>query len=61
MKRFPVHVGVADPDGVVWEAFLTEGESTTYGASPDLEQLASPNAAEGACCAPPTSSSPPLL
>ena len=23
---------IADPDGVVWEAFLTEGESTTYGA-----------------------------
>jgi len=43
---------IADPDGVVWEAFLTEGESTTYGASPDLEQLSSANAAEGACCAP---------
>jgi catechol 2,3-dioxygenase-like lactoylglutathione lyase family enzyme len=48
---------IADPDGVVWEAFLTEGESTTYGGSPDLEQLASPNAADGACCAPVTSSS----
>lgn len=47
---------IADPDGVVWEAFLTEGESTTYGGSPDLGQLASPNAAEDACCAPPTSS-----
>ena len=43
---------IADPDGVVWEAFLTEGKSTTYGASPDLEQLSSANAAEGACCAP---------
>ena len=43
---------IADPDGVVWEAFLTKGESTTYGESPELGQLASANAAEGACCAP---------
>lgn len=43
---------IADPDGVVWEAFLTEGESTTYGGSPDLNQLASANAASSACCAP---------
>lgn len=44
---------IADPDGVVWEAFLTEGESTTYGASPALDRLASANAASNACCAPP--------
>lgn len=44
---------IADPDGVVWEAFLTSGGSTTYGGSPDLEQLANANAAEGACCVPP--------
>lgn len=43
---------IADPDGVVWEAFLTEGESTTYGGSPDFDQLASANAAPDACCAP---------
>lgn len=43
---------IADPDGVVWEAFLTSGESTVYGASPELEQLASANAAAGSCCAP---------
>jgi catechol 2,3-dioxygenase-like lactoylglutathione lyase family enzyme len=43
---------IADPDGVVWEAFLTEGESTVYGDSPDLGPLASANAASGACCAP---------
>lgn len=43
---------IADPDGVVWEAFLTEGESTTYGGSPDLDRLVSPSAAESACCAP---------
>lgn len=43
---------IADPDGVVWEAFLTSGESTVYGAGPELDQLASANAAAGACCAP---------
>ena len=45
---------IADPDGVVWEAFLTEGDSTTYGGSPDLSQLASDGAAAGACCTPVT-------
>ena len=43
---------IADPDGVVWEAFLTTGDSTTYGASPDLASLSSDNAVAGACCAP---------
>lgn len=43
---------IADPDGVVWEAFLTAGESTVYGDSPDLAQLASAAAADGACCTP---------
>ncbi len=43
---------IADPDGVVWEAFLTTGDSTVYGGNPELEQLASANAAAGACCAP---------
>lgn len=43
---------ISDPDGVVWEAFLTEGESVTYGGSPDLGQLASDNAASNACCTP---------
>lgn len=42
---------IADPDGVVWEAFLTNGEATVYGDSPALEAL-SATAAEGACCAP---------
>ena len=41
---------IADPDGVVWEAFLTEGGSTFYGGSPDLAQLASASAASAACC-----------
>ena len=43
---------IADPDGVVWEAFLTEGESTTYGSSADLDQLASADVASSTCCAP---------
>lgn len=43
---------IADPDGVVWEAFLTHGGSTTYGGSPDLGQLANAEAATGACCVP---------
>ncbi|CDO35468.1 ArsI/CadI family heavy metal resistance metalloenzyme [Novosphingobium sp. KN65.2] len=43
---------IADPDGVVWEAFLTEGESTTYGGSPDLDRLVSGSADRSACCVP---------
>lgn len=43
---------IADPDGVVWEAFLTMGDSTVYGDSPDFGELSSGNAASSACCAP---------
>jgi len=42
---------IADPDGVVWETFLTNGEATVYGDSPALTAL-SANAAEANCCAP---------
>lgn len=42
---------IADPDGVVWEAFLTNGEATVYGDSPPLSAL-SENASETTCCAP---------
>ena len=42
---------IADPDGVTWEAFFTDGEATIYGDSPALTAL-SDNAAEGNCCAP---------
>jgi catechol 2,3-dioxygenase-like lactoylglutathione lyase family enzyme len=42
---------IADPDGVVWEAFFTDGESTVYGDNVDLSAL-SVNAGEDACCAP---------
>lgn len=43
---------ISDPDNVVWEAFLTNGESTVYGSSPEFAALSSANAGEGACCAP---------
>lgn len=42
---------IADPDGVVWEAFLTNGEATVYGDSPALTAL-SDNADSNQCCAP---------
>lgn len=50
---------IADPQGVVWEAFLTRGESTVYGGAPALGSLTaqSANAAESACCAPALSKS----
>ena len=42
---------IADPDGVVWEAFHTTGEATVYGDSPALGAI-SDAAGPGACCAP---------
>ena len=42
---------VSDPDGIVWEAFFTNGEATLYGDSPALSAL-SDNASEVTCCAP---------
>ncbi|WP_106639784.1 ArsI/CadI family heavy metal resistance metalloenzyme [Allosphingosinicella vermicomposti] len=48
---------IADPDGVVWEAFFTTGEATMYGDSPTLSAL-SETAAENACCAPVMPSQP---
>src|SRR5690606_25780270 len=45
---------VADPDGVVWEAFLTHGEATVYGAGPTREAVIAADAAATAatplCC-----------
>lgn len=41
---------IADPDGVVWEAFLTNGEATIYGDSPALDALN--RAGPATCCAP---------
>jgi len=42
---------IADPDGVIWEAFFTSGDATTYGDSPHLSAL-SDRATEGNCCTP---------
>ena len=42
---------IADPDGIVWEAFFTNGEATVYGDSPALS-ASSGNAADDQCCAP---------
>jgi len=42
---------ISDPDGIVWEAFLTTGEATVYGDSPSLSAL-SDDASEVTCCAP---------
>ena len=42
---------IADPDGIVWEAFLTNGEATVYGDGPALSAL-SDNASATTCCAP---------
>ena len=42
---------IADPDGVVWEAFLTNGELTVYGAGPALDRR---DTADSACCTPAT-------
>ena len=42
---------IADPDGVVWEAFYTNGESVIYGDEPELSAV-SDNASETSCCAP---------
>ena len=42
---------IADPDGLLWEAFQTTGSSTVYGDSPELATLsASPQPVD--CCAP---------
>ena len=41
---------IADPDGIVWEAFFTDGEATHYGDSPDLGAVS--GVAEETCCVP---------
>ena len=42
---------IADPDGIVWETFYTDGEATTYGDSPALGTLAD-SLGEDKCCLP---------
>jgi catechol 2,3-dioxygenase-like lactoylglutathione lyase family enzyme len=51
---------ITDPDGIIWEIFLTKGESTDYGNKlPDelamtvlanLNQLEAANASANSCC-----------
>ena len=42
---------IADPDGLVWETFFTDGEATTYGDSPVLGTLAD-SLSNDTCCLP---------
>jgi catechol 2,3-dioxygenase-like lactoylglutathione lyase family enzyme len=42
---------IADPDGLVWEAFFTDGETTVYGDSPALGSLGD-SVGEDKCCVP---------
>ena len=42
---------IADPDGLVWEAFYTDGEATIYGDSPALGTLAD-SLSDEKCCLP---------
>ena len=54
---------ITDPDGVIWETFLTNGEAITYGnklpdelamtALANLNRLEAANASATSCCAPP--------
>ena len=48
---------IADPDGLVWETFLTDGEATTYGKNPELGTLAD-SLGEGRCCLPKAATEP---
>jgi hypothetical protein len=49
---------IADPQNVAWETFLTVGDSTVYGDSPDLEPIkgseacCTPETPQGVCCEP---------
>lgn len=42
---------ISDPDGVVWEAFFTNGSATVYGDSASLSAI-SAHASNDTCCAP---------
>lgn len=43
---------IADPDGIVWESFLTNGEATVYGNNAPIDTLEAAHAALGSCCVP---------
>lgn len=40
---------IADPQGIVWETFLTTGSAVDYGSSPALSRLVPPTANSGCC------------
>jgi catechol 2,3-dioxygenase-like lactoylglutathione lyase family enzyme len=42
---------IADPEGIFWETFFTDGEATTYGESPALGTL-SEGSDNNKCCLP---------
>jgi catechol 2,3-dioxygenase-like lactoylglutathione lyase family enzyme len=42
---------IADPNGLIWETFLTSGDATVYGDNPNLTAV-SLNASNDTCCAP---------
>jgi hypothetical protein len=42
---------ISDPDGVVWETFLTSGDATVYGDTPTMTAT-SFNSSNDTCCAP---------
>ena len=44
---------IADPDGIVWETFFTDGEATTYGDSPALGTIGD-SLTDDKCCLPKT-------
>jgi len=44
-------IWISDPDGIVWETFLTSGNSTSYGDSPMLGTL-SDSLSDDKCCVP---------
>lgn len=53
---------VADPDGVLWEAFLTTGEATVYGdrtqAAKAAEACCDTATPQGVCCPPKSDRAP---
>jgi hypothetical protein len=53
---------IADPQGVAWETFLTNGEATLYGRSGAVERLAaSGEIADAPCCTPAVAKRAPVV
>jgi catechol-2,3-dioxygenase len=43
---------ITDPQGIAWEAFLTVGQSTTYGKDNEISSADVPLHNQSACCVP---------